>query len=148
MVVSVNQKIVIGSHGDESTPLGAPTGVGYRRLLTDWNQWTAGRTLKAIYRLSESYSSFLMLRNDEWPRPESCRPGRGSCRQSDVCRRFLWSQHLVSPDQYTGFSLHLLLSVRETARRLHIGCLRGINGEKSTLMPPANDSEEPCASRA
>ena len=53
MVVSVNQKIIIGSHGDESTPIGAPTGVGYRRLLTDWNQWTAGRTLKAIYRLRE-----------------------------------------------------------------------------------------------
>lgn len=56
MVVSSDQKIVIGSHGDESTPLGAPTGVGYRRLLTDWSQWTAGRTLKAIYRLREDYN--------------------------------------------------------------------------------------------
>jgi hypothetical protein len=50
MVVSAKRKIVVGSHGAESTPPGAPTGVGYRRLLKDWDKWTAERSLKAIYR--------------------------------------------------------------------------------------------------
>jgi len=52
MVVSTKRKIVIGSHGDESTPRGAPTGVGYRMLKHEWDKWTACRRLKAIYRLS------------------------------------------------------------------------------------------------
>jgi hypothetical protein len=53
IVVSAERKIVVGSHGAESTPSGAPLGVGYRRLLHEWNAWTAGRTLKAVYRLSQ-----------------------------------------------------------------------------------------------
>jgi len=53
MVVSAKKKIVVGSHGNESTPRGAPTGVGYRMLLHEWDQWTAGRRLRAIYRLSQ-----------------------------------------------------------------------------------------------
>ena len=51
IVVSAKRRIVVGSHGAESTPKGAPTGVGYRRLLRGWTQWTAGRRLRAIYRL-------------------------------------------------------------------------------------------------
>lgn len=54
MVVSTSQKIVVGSHGTESTPEGAPGGVGYRRLLGGWTSWTEGRTLKAIYRLKQT----------------------------------------------------------------------------------------------
>jgi hypothetical protein len=54
MVVSTSQKIVVGSHGSESTPAGAPFGVGYRRLLGDWTIWTAGRNLKSIYRLKQT----------------------------------------------------------------------------------------------
>lgn len=54
IVVSALQRIVVGSHGDESTPPQSPTGAGYRRLLEGWNRWTAGRTLRAIYRLSET----------------------------------------------------------------------------------------------
>jgi hypothetical protein len=65
IVVSVNQKIVIGSHGDESTPTGAPTGVGYRRLLTDWGHWTAGRTLKAIYRLKKAQDRQTIEQNQK-----------------------------------------------------------------------------------
>jgi hypothetical protein len=53
IVVSAERKIVVGSHGAESTPRGAPLGVGYRQLLHDWNAWTAGRTLKAVYRLRQ-----------------------------------------------------------------------------------------------
>jgi hypothetical protein len=65
IVVSVNQKIVIGSHGDESTPPGAPTGVGYRRLLNDWGHWTAGRTLKAIYRLKKAQDRQTIEQNQK-----------------------------------------------------------------------------------
>ena len=54
LVVSVQQKIVIGSHGFESTPRGAATGVGYRRMLGSWENWTAGRTLQAIYRFAHA----------------------------------------------------------------------------------------------
>ena len=54
LVVSVQQKIVIGSHGFESTPRGALTGVGYRRILGSWQSWTAGRTLQAIYRFAHA----------------------------------------------------------------------------------------------
>lgn len=50
IVVSAKRKIVVGSHGAESTPDGATTGVGYRQLLDGWAQWTAGRSLRAIYR--------------------------------------------------------------------------------------------------
>jgi len=53
MVVSTKQKIVVGSHGSESTPANAPVGIGCRRLLGGWTSWTAGRTLKAVYRLKE-----------------------------------------------------------------------------------------------
>ena len=52
LVASVQQKIVIGSHGFESTPRGASTGVGYRLMLGSWQNWTAGRTLQAIYRFA------------------------------------------------------------------------------------------------
>jgi cell wall-associated NlpC family hydrolase len=50
LVVSAEQQILIGSHGMASTPEGAPEGVGYRRLRGDFSRWTAGRTLRAIYR--------------------------------------------------------------------------------------------------
>lgn len=50
IVASANHRIVVGSHGDASTPPGAVPGVGYRKLLKGWDQWTEGRTLKAVYR--------------------------------------------------------------------------------------------------
>lgn len=51
MVVSTQPKIVVGSHGLESTPEGEPTGAGYRRLLCGWRQWTKQRPLQAVYRV-------------------------------------------------------------------------------------------------
>ncbi len=54
LVVSVQKKIVIGSHGFEFTPGGTSTGVGYRGILGSWQNWTAGRTLQAIYRFGHA----------------------------------------------------------------------------------------------
>lgn len=51
IVVSSKKKIVIGSHYLKSSPGDVLPGVGYRKLLKGWNQWTAGRTLKAVYRV-------------------------------------------------------------------------------------------------
>jgi len=51
MVVSTRPKIVVGSHGLESTSEGGPIGVGYRRMLHDWDHWTKGRPLQAVYRI-------------------------------------------------------------------------------------------------
>ncbi len=51
MVVSTHPKIVVGSHGLESTPEGEPTGTGYRLLLRGWHQWTKARPLQAVYRI-------------------------------------------------------------------------------------------------
>jgi len=51
LVVSRQPKIVVGSHGLESTPEGEPTGLGYRRLLLGWEQWTKRRPLQAVYRI-------------------------------------------------------------------------------------------------
>ena len=51
VVVSVERRIVVGSHGRESTPDGVRPGAGYRRLLRGWEHWTKGRTLQAIYRM-------------------------------------------------------------------------------------------------
>jgi len=53
LVVSVQRKIVIGSHGFESTSRGATTCVEYRRILGSWRNWTAGGTLQAIYRFAD-----------------------------------------------------------------------------------------------
>ena len=50
LVVSAERRIVVGSHGEASTPVGAPEGVGYRSLRGDFSRWTEGRTLRAIYR--------------------------------------------------------------------------------------------------
>lgn len=54
IVVSADQKIVVGSHGRESTPNGGKTGAGYRKMLQGWERWTNGRTLQAVYRLSST----------------------------------------------------------------------------------------------
>ena len=53
IVLSVERKLVVGSHGRESTPEGGSTGVGYRRLLQGWEQWTHERLLRATYRLKD-----------------------------------------------------------------------------------------------
>jgi len=50
LVVSPEQRILVGSHGAASTPVGAPEGVGYRRARGDLSRWTEGRTLRATYR--------------------------------------------------------------------------------------------------
>lgn len=55
LVVSADRKIVVGSHGRESTPSGGKIGVGYRKLLQGWEWWTNGRPLQAVYRLSSLY---------------------------------------------------------------------------------------------
>ncbi len=55
IVVSVDRRIVVGSHGRESTPPGGKMGAGYRRLLRGWEHWTNGRTLRATYRLSSAF---------------------------------------------------------------------------------------------
>lgn len=55
IVVSADRKIVVGSHGRESTPHGGETGTGYRKLLQSWTHWTNGRTLQATYRLSPAF---------------------------------------------------------------------------------------------
>lgn len=55
IVVSADQKIVVGSHGRESTPRGGETGTGYRKLLQGWAHWTNERTLQATYRLSPAF---------------------------------------------------------------------------------------------
>ena len=57
IVVSVSEKIVVGSHYRTSTPRPAPTGAGYRRLLKGWDQWTADRKLQAIYRVKSGWKS-------------------------------------------------------------------------------------------
>lgn len=53
IVVSCRQRIVVSSHFHESTPPGAPTGAGYRKLLNGWGHWTEGRTLRAVYRIRQ-----------------------------------------------------------------------------------------------
>ena len=53
IVLSVERKIVIGSHGRESTPEGGATGAGYRRLLQAWEHWTHERMLRATYRIKD-----------------------------------------------------------------------------------------------
>lgn len=53
IVLSVEQKIVIGSHGRESTPEGGATGAGYRRLLQGWEHWTHERMLRTTYRIKD-----------------------------------------------------------------------------------------------
>ena len=50
LVVSAERRIVVGSHGEASTPVGEPEGVGYRRLRGDFSRWTEGHTLRALYR--------------------------------------------------------------------------------------------------
>ncbi len=52
IVVSVEERIVVGSHGRESTPRGERRGPGYRRLPAGWGHWSEGRTLKAKYRVA------------------------------------------------------------------------------------------------
>jgi hypothetical protein len=44
--------LVVGSHGKESTPESAPTGVGYRVMEDGFGEWTLGRKLRAVYRIS------------------------------------------------------------------------------------------------
>lgn len=52
IVVSSEKRIVVGSHGRISTPTDASAGVGYRKLLhPQWNLWTGGRRLRAVYRV-------------------------------------------------------------------------------------------------
>lgn len=55
IVVSAEEKIVVGSHFFKSTPSGAPTGAGYRKLLNGWNHWTDNRTLRAVYRVKDGW---------------------------------------------------------------------------------------------
>jgi len=55
IVVSADEKIVVGSHFYKSTPTGAPTGAGYRKLLSGWVQWTDHRTLRAVYRIKNGW---------------------------------------------------------------------------------------------
>jgi len=55
IVVSAEEKIVVGSHFFKSTPSGAPTGVGYRKLLGGWDHWTDNRTLRAVYRVKNGW---------------------------------------------------------------------------------------------
>ena len=50
MVVVPEKFIVIGAHGSESSPRDAPTGVGYRVLPEQFERWTSGRHLVAVYR--------------------------------------------------------------------------------------------------
>lgn len=50
IVVSARQRIVVGSHGHESTEDGETPGVGFRRL-DDWRHWSHGRVLMATFRL-------------------------------------------------------------------------------------------------
>ena len=57
IVLSADEKIVVGSHFYRSTPTGAPTGAGYRRLLNGWDHWTANRTLRAVYRIKNAWPS-------------------------------------------------------------------------------------------
>lgn len=60
IAVSPDKRMVIGSHGRESTPEGGLTGVGYRTLPDGFSTWTLGRTLRAVYRL-ESRSSTITV---------------------------------------------------------------------------------------
>jgi cell wall-associated NlpC family hydrolase len=57
IAVSSEKRLVIGSHGKESTPEGGLTGVGYRILDEGFGSWTRGRTLRAVYRLYGNESS-------------------------------------------------------------------------------------------
>ena len=50
IVVSARQRIVVGSHGHESTDDGETPGVGFRRV-DDWRHWSHGRVLMATFRL-------------------------------------------------------------------------------------------------
>ncbi len=50
IVVSTERRVVIGSHGRESTPEDGITGVGYRALPDGFERWTLDRTLRAVYR--------------------------------------------------------------------------------------------------
>ena len=54
IVVSRKGRVVIGSHYYGSSPGDVMPGVGYRKLLKGWGSWTAGRKLRAVYRLDLS----------------------------------------------------------------------------------------------
>ena len=56
---SPHNKVVIESHGGESTAPGGSTGVGYRKLLGSWQRWTMDRTLQAVYRIGDASTAHL-----------------------------------------------------------------------------------------
>jgi hypothetical protein len=51
MLVSPEDKVIVGSHGAFSTPEDAVSGVGYRGIVGSMLDWTEGRILRAVYRL-------------------------------------------------------------------------------------------------
>jgi hypothetical protein len=61
IVVSVEDGLVIGSHGRDSTPDPGLTGVGYRTMPLGFERWDRARSLRAVYRPTKTSTTVLPM---------------------------------------------------------------------------------------